>query len=155
MRSLFKKGTHTLFRPQQLQALNQAVCGDRGESSMFQKSDSCRGKILDPTENSDPSPKNVLEWSEAVLYILHLKTDRPETVTKRADPAKDRKYFKSARVTMWKIGDHLSIAYVHTKCIKSVECILTTMASIDLWSGALWVASPQFPQSPPPIGILG
>ncbi|EMP34436.1 Protein sprouty like protein 2 [Chelonia mydas] len=47
------------------------------------------------------------------------------------------------------------IAYVNTKRIKSTECILTTMASIDLWSGALWVAIPQFPQSLPPIGILG
>ncbi|EMP42443.1 hypothetical protein UY3_00282 [Chelonia mydas] len=44
-----------------------------------------------------------------------------------------------------------SIAYVHTKRIKSAECVLTTVASIDIRSGTLWVAIPQFP----PIGILG
>ncbi|EMP36831.1 hypothetical protein UY3_05997 [Chelonia mydas] len=44
------------------------------------------------------------------------------------------------------------IVYVHTKRIKSAECILTTVASIDLQKGALWVA---IPQSPLPIGILG
>ncbi|EMP29368.1 GPI mannosyltransferase 4 [Chelonia mydas] len=48
-----------------------------------------------------------------------------------------------------------SIVYVPTKRIKSTKCVLNTVASIDLWSGALWVAIPQFPQSPLPIGILG
>ncbi|EMP35808.1 hypothetical protein UY3_07045 [Chelonia mydas] len=47
------------------------------------------------------------------------------------------------------------IVYVPTKRIKSVECILTTVASIDSQSGALWEAIPQFPQSPLPVGILG
>ncbi|EMP32411.1 Retinoblastoma-associated protein [Chelonia mydas] len=48
-----------------------------------------------------------------------------------------------------------SIVYVPTKRIKLAECVLTTVASIDLRSGALWVAIPQFAQSPLPIGILG
>ncbi|EMP42263.1 Leucine-rich repeat-containing protein 69 [Chelonia mydas] len=48
-----------------------------------------------------------------------------------------------------------SIVYVPTKRIKSAEYVLNTMASIDIRSGALWVAIPQFPQSPLPIGILG
>ncbi|EMP39907.1 hypothetical protein UY3_02858 [Chelonia mydas] len=44
------------------------------------------------------------------------------------------------------------IVYVPTKRSKSAECDLNTGASIDSWSGALWVA---IPQSPLPIGILG
>ncbi|EMP30678.1 Tetratricopeptide repeat protein 35 [Chelonia mydas] len=48
-----------------------------------------------------------------------------------------------------------SIVYVPTKRIKLAECILTTVASIDTRSGALWEPIPQFPQSPLPIGILG
>ncbi|EMP24016.1 hypothetical protein UY3_18960 [Chelonia mydas] len=41
------------------------------------------------------------------------------------------------------------------KCINSVECFHSTEARVDFRSVALWVAIPQFPQSPLPIGILG
>ncbi|EMP40655.1 Cytochrome b5 [Chelonia mydas] len=50
------------------------------------------------------------------------------------------------------IGElHPSIVYVPPKRIKS-ECVLN---AVDLRSGALWVAIPQFLQSPLPVGILG
>ncbi|EMP32037.1 hypothetical protein UY3_10824, partial [Chelonia mydas] len=45
--------------------------------------------------------------------------------------------------------------FITHMCIKSAKCILATVASIDSWSGVLWEAIPQFPQSPLPIGILG
>ncbi|EMP37741.1 Testis-expressed protein 14 [Chelonia mydas] len=57
--------------------------------------------------------------------------------------------------SLYSILHERSIVYVPTKRIKSVECILATVASIDSQSGALWEAIPQFPQSPLPIGILG
>ncbi|EMP28672.1 hypothetical protein UY3_14226 [Chelonia mydas] len=41
------------------------------------------------------------------------------------------------------------------KCINSAECFHSTEARVDFRSVALWVAIPQFPQSPLPIGILG
>ncbi|EMP25006.1 hypothetical protein UY3_17902 [Chelonia mydas] len=43
----------------------------------------------------------------------------------------------------------------NAKCINSVECFHSTEARVNFRSVALWVAIPQFPQSPLPIGILG
>ncbi|EMP32793.1 hypothetical protein UY3_10065 [Chelonia mydas] len=41
------------------------------------------------------------------------------------------------------------------KCINSAERFHSTEVRVNFRSIALWVAIPQFPQSPLPIGILG
>ncbi|EMP38295.1 hypothetical protein UY3_04504 [Chelonia mydas] len=46
---------------------------------------------------------------------------------------------RSYRSRFLEISFIQSIVYVHTKCIKSAECILTTVVSIDLQNGALWM----------------
>ncbi|EMP39715.1 hypothetical protein UY3_03099 [Chelonia mydas] len=54
--------------------------------------------------------------------------------------------------------DLKGVTYIDVKnanCINSAECFHSTEARVDFRSVALWVAIPQFPQSPLPIGILG